>query len=151
MFSYFLKTTKQEIASGARRRSRPRRGGPDQPVALRGSSVKLGTMQRRLAWPLRKDDMRKSRSVNNALRKRCPRLASRPSPCRPGPSAPRRRRTRRRLGAVRSAARSASQGAGVLCSFPLSSLAPLLLCSSVVVLVFAFALALALPLHYYHY
>ena len=28
---------------------------------LRGSSVKLGTIQRRLAWPLRKDDTRKSR------------------------------------------------------------------------------------------
>ena len=33
--------------------------------SLRGSSVKLGTMQRRLAWPLRKDDTHKSRSVNN--------------------------------------------------------------------------------------
>jgi hypothetical protein len=31
--------------------------------SLRGSSVKLGTIQRRLAWPLRKDDTRKSRSV----------------------------------------------------------------------------------------
>ena len=29
------------------------------------TSVKLGTAQRRLAWPVRKDDMRKSRSVNN--------------------------------------------------------------------------------------
>ena len=28
--------------------------------SLRGSSVKLGTMQRRLAWPLRKDDTHKS-------------------------------------------------------------------------------------------
>ncbi len=38
------------------------------PVALdslRGSSVKIGTIQRRLAWPLRKDDTHKSRSVNN--------------------------------------------------------------------------------------
>ena len=33
--------------------------------SLRGSSVKIGTMQRRLAWPLRKDDKHKSRSVNN--------------------------------------------------------------------------------------
>ena len=32
--------------------------------ALRGSSVRLGTMQRILAWPLRKDDMHTSRSVN---------------------------------------------------------------------------------------
>ena len=32
--------------------------------SLRGSSIKLGTMQRRLAWPLRKDDTHKSRSVN---------------------------------------------------------------------------------------
>ena len=34
---------------------------------LRGSSVKIGTIQRRLAWPLRKDDTHKSRSVNNFL------------------------------------------------------------------------------------
>ena len=35
--------------------------------SLRGSSVNIGTMQRRLAWPLRKDDTHKSRSVNNFL------------------------------------------------------------------------------------
>ena len=34
---------------------------------LRGSSVKIGTIQRRLAWPLRKDDTHKSRSVNILL------------------------------------------------------------------------------------
>ena len=28
--------------------------------SLRGSSVKIGTVQRRLAWPLRKDDTHKS-------------------------------------------------------------------------------------------
>ena len=28
---------------------------------------KIGTIQRRLAWPLRKDDTHKSRSVNNFL------------------------------------------------------------------------------------
>ena len=33
--------------------------------SLRGSSVKIGTVQRRLAWPLRKDHTHKSRSVNN--------------------------------------------------------------------------------------
>ena len=33
--------------------------------SLRGSSVKIGTIQRRLAWPLRKDDTHKSRSVQN--------------------------------------------------------------------------------------
>ena len=33
--------------------------------SLRGSSVKVGTIQRRLAWPLRKDDTHTSRSVNN--------------------------------------------------------------------------------------
>ena len=33
--------------------------------SLRGSSIKLGTMQRRLAWPLRKDDTHTSRSVSN--------------------------------------------------------------------------------------
>ncbi len=32
-----------------------------------GSSVKIGTIQRRLAWPLRKDDTHKSRSVYNFL------------------------------------------------------------------------------------
>ena len=32
-----------------------------------GPSIKIGTMQRRLAWPLRKDDTHKSRSVNNFL------------------------------------------------------------------------------------
>ena len=32
--------------------------------SLQGSSVKIGTIQRRLAWPLRKDDTHKSRSVN---------------------------------------------------------------------------------------
>ena len=35
--------------------------------SLRGSSVKIGTIQRRLAWPVRKDDTHKSRSVNNFL------------------------------------------------------------------------------------
>ena len=35
------------------------------PDSLRGSSVRIGTIQRRLAWPLRKDDTHKSRSVNN--------------------------------------------------------------------------------------
>jgi len=39
--------------------------------SLRGSSVKIGTIQRRLAWPLRKDDTHKSRSVLNFLRARC--------------------------------------------------------------------------------
>ena len=33
--------------------------------SLRGSSVKIGTIQRRLAWPLRKDDTHKSGSVLN--------------------------------------------------------------------------------------
>ena len=32
---------------------------------LRRSSVKIGTIQRRLAWPLRKDDTHKSRSVSH--------------------------------------------------------------------------------------
>ena len=32
--------------------------------SLRGSSVKIGTIQRRLAWPLRKDDTHKSRRVD---------------------------------------------------------------------------------------
>ena len=32
--------------------------------SLRGSSVTMGTIQRILAWPLRKDDAHKSRSAN---------------------------------------------------------------------------------------
>ena len=36
--------------------------------SFRGSSVKIGTIQRRLAWPLRKDDTHKSRSVPNFSR-----------------------------------------------------------------------------------
>jgi len=32
--------------------------------SLRGSSIKIGTILRRLAWPLRKDDTHTSRSVN---------------------------------------------------------------------------------------
>ena len=35
--------------------------------SLRGSSDKIGTIQRRLAWPLRKDDTHKSRSVPSFL------------------------------------------------------------------------------------
>ena len=31
--------------------------------SLRGSSVKIGTIQRRLAWPLRKDDTHTNRST----------------------------------------------------------------------------------------
>ena len=38
-------------------------GRPLDLDSLRGSSVKIGTIQRRLAWPLRKDDTHKSRSV----------------------------------------------------------------------------------------
>ena len=32
---------------------------------IRRGTVKIGTIQRRLAWPLRKDDTHKSRSVNH--------------------------------------------------------------------------------------
>ena len=39
----------------------------DELDSLRGSSVNIGTIQRRLAWPLRKDDTHKSRSVNDNL------------------------------------------------------------------------------------
>ena len=46
-----------------------RTGEPSCPARLvdplRRSSVKIGTIQRRLAWPLRKDDTHKSRSVTN--------------------------------------------------------------------------------------
>ena len=36
---------------------------PSAMDSLRGSSDKIGTIQRRIAWPLRKDDTHKSRSV----------------------------------------------------------------------------------------
>ena len=39
--------------------------------SLRGSSVNIGTTQRRLAWPLRKDDTHKPRSVNKNTRFSC--------------------------------------------------------------------------------
>ena len=53
-------------------------GGRD---SLRGSSVKIGTIQRRLAWPLRKDDTHKSRSVNNLyMKSEAGGLARRPRP-----------------------------------------------------------------------
>ena len=35
--------------------------------SLRGSSVKIGTIQRGSAWPLWKDDMHKSRSANHSV------------------------------------------------------------------------------------
>ena len=41
------------------------RGARVSSDGLRGSSVKYGTIQGRLAWPLRKDDTHTSRSVNN--------------------------------------------------------------------------------------
>ena len=37
---------------------------------LRGSSAKLGTIQRRLAWPLRKGGTHKSRSANKSAAQR---------------------------------------------------------------------------------
>ena len=42
----------------------PQQKREKQMDSLRGSSVKIGTIQRRLAWPLRKDATHKSRSVN---------------------------------------------------------------------------------------
>ena len=51
-----------------RGRGRPCFARPRHSDSLRGSSVKIGTIQRRLAWPLRKDDTHKSRSVNNFLK-----------------------------------------------------------------------------------
>ena len=35
--------------------------------SLRGTSDKIGTIQRRLAWPLRRDDTHKSGSVSSFL------------------------------------------------------------------------------------
>ena len=38
----------------------------DAKDSLRGSCTRTGTIQRKLAWPLRKDDTHTSRSVNNS-------------------------------------------------------------------------------------
>ena len=38
-----------------------------QSDSFRGTSVKIGTIQRRLAWPLRKDDTHKLRRVDDFL------------------------------------------------------------------------------------
>ena len=43
--------------------------GPLRLESFRGTSVKIGTIQRRLAWSLRKDDTHKSRSVTDLLSK----------------------------------------------------------------------------------
>ena len=57
--------------------------------SLRGSSVKIGTIQRRLAWPLRKDDTHKSRSANSSFKRGQAGLKEvgpgRPRPGRAGP------------------------------------------------------------------
>ena len=42
---------------------REKAAAPISMESLRGSSDKIGTIQRKLAWPLRKDDTHKSRSV----------------------------------------------------------------------------------------
>ena len=47
----------------ARRRENP----PTCRIRFRGSSVNIGATQRRLAWPLRKDDTHEVRSVNKNL------------------------------------------------------------------------------------
>ena len=47
------------------------------PDSLRGSSDKIGAIQRRLAWPLRKDDTHKSKSVPSFLQCACPHCATR--------------------------------------------------------------------------
>ena len=44
---------------------RPRGESLGETDSLRGSSVEIGTIQRRLAWPLRKDDTQKSRRVKH--------------------------------------------------------------------------------------
>ena len=56
--------------------------------SLRGSSVKIGTIQRRLAWPLRKDDTHKSRSVLNFLSSMGLCFHSLPNLALPGPCEP---------------------------------------------------------------
>ena len=61
--------------------------------SLRGSSVKIGTIQRRFAWPLRKDDTHKSRSVNNLFVQigwlwQARACAGRPGQARAGPGRP---------------------------------------------------------------
>ena len=50
--------------------SKGRLGAPAKVDSFWGSSVKIGMIQRRLAWPLRKDDMHKLRRVPNFLIRR---------------------------------------------------------------------------------
>ena len=49
--------------SDLRKKTQHLRKKPSILDSLRGSSDKIGTIQRRLAWPLRKDDTHKSKSV----------------------------------------------------------------------------------------
>ena len=48
--------------------------------SLRGSSVKIGTIQRRLAWPLRKDDTHKSRTYHFFFQKDVQAVGFEPTP-----------------------------------------------------------------------
>ena len=59
----FSSPDRDRIADGRLRR--PTRSRSKQRDPNPNPNAKIGTMQRRLAWPLRKDDTRKSRSVNN--------------------------------------------------------------------------------------
>ena len=62
-----------QLSKRRTRRSQWRQGKAkhvfEQLDSLRGSSVKIGTIQRRSAWPPRKDDTHKSRSENMCLNK----------------------------------------------------------------------------------
>ena len=59
-------------------RPRPRQDWGLEMDSLRGSSVKIGTIQRRLAWPLRKGDTHKARSETGAWNPRMAILSWRP-------------------------------------------------------------------------
>ena len=91
---------KSQVRAPCRREFPPRaklgsriQGAPWSPNSLRGSSVKTGTIQRRLAWLLRKGDAHKSRSVNNFNVHPGPLSKGRKASCEPGtPRASRQRR-----------------------------------------------------------
>ena len=62
----FLHVKNLEWVGEARKTSWPTSSTPvwkDPLDSLRGSFIKIGTLQRRSAWPLRKDDTHKSRIV----------------------------------------------------------------------------------------
>ena len=58
-----------QLKNAVRKTQKQEQRHSEKEDSFRESSVKIGTMQRILAWPLRKDDAHKSRSVSDTVRK----------------------------------------------------------------------------------